>query len=371
MACDQLSRFTREYAVSPKVKILNFLHKQYFIAITLALCLFYAPFVTYKLIVRTTNIPPGTEPKLVEVTELKKSNIQQSIRLIGTIRPKHATILIAKGSGMLDSMVATGQKIQKGELIAKIANSDIENNLQLTEVAEKIAKTQYERLLTLLKSGIVSSKEAEEKKQAWINAQREFSKAKMELDTMRFYAPFDGIIGAYKKREGTQINQGDPVVTIYDPSALVVDFDIPCTNLSTINEDQTVRIFDKVHPLSHIQKMIDEETHMCPADVDISCDNCVIGSNVNVDLIVQAKKEVIVVPFEAIFLRSGKPHVYLVENNKVVLTPVKTGIKNQAQLEIKTGLKAGQQLIIRGQERLYPGIEVAIFKPQSSNSSHS
>lgn len=357
--------------MSSKFKLLKIFKKNYFLAITLALCLLYSPFVAYKLIFGVKNTPPIEEPKIVEIEEIKISDIQQTIRLIGTIHPKHATILVAKGSGMLDSLVATGQKVHKGTLIAKIDNPDSENNLELSETAEKIAKTQYKRLLTLLKSGIVSSKEAEEKKQAWIIAQRELSKAKIELDTMRFYAPFDGIIGAYKKREGTQVNIGEPIVTIYDPSALVVDFDIPCTNLTAINEGQAVRIFDKTHPLSHLQKMIDDETHMCPADVDISCDNCVLGSNVDVDLVVEAKKQVIVAPFQSIFLRNSEPFVYVVEEDKVVLIPVKIGIKEKSEIEISSGLKPGQKLIIRGQERLYPGMQVAIFEPGSKSLNNS
>ncbi|WP_274520241.1 efflux RND transporter periplasmic adaptor subunit [Legionella nautarum] len=349
-----------------KLNFLNLLKKRYFISMTLVLILLYTPFLIYQFIVKTPAKPTINETKIVEIEELEKKDIRQTIRLIGTIRPKHATILIAKGSGMLDSLVPTGQKIQKGELIAKIVNPDIENNYQLAEVAEKIAKTQYERLSGLLKAGIVSSKEAEEKKQAWILSQRDLSKAKIELDTMRFYAPFDGIIGAYKKREGAQINQGDPIVTIYDPTSLVVDFDIPCTNLTTINEGQAVRIFAKEYSLSHVQKMIDEETHMCPADVDIRCEHCVVGSNVDVDLVVEERKETIVIPFTAVFLKSSEPHVYVVDHNKIVLLPVKTGLKEKSTIEIISGLKPGQKLVTRGQERLYPGLQVAIYKPDSS-----
>ncbi|WP_281175068.1 efflux RND transporter periplasmic adaptor subunit [Legionella massiliensis] len=358
-------------AVNLVTKILNLLQKRYFLITTLALVVFYLPFLGYQFFQKKAVPSPVENTKIVEIEELQNSDIRQTVRLIGTIRPKHATILIAKGSGMLDSLVATGNKIQKGELIAKIDNPDIENNLQLAEVAEKIAKTQFERLQSLLKSGIVSSKEAEEKKQAWIISQKELSKAKIELDTMRFYAPFDGIIGAYKKREGTQVNQGDPIVTIYDPSALVVDFDIPCTNLNTIKEGQSVRVFDKEYVLNHMQKMIDEETHMCPADVDISCENCVVGSNVDVDLVIEERKQVIVVPFAAIFLRNSKPFVYVVDKEKIVLVPVETGLKEKAQIEILSGLKPGQKLIIKGQERLYPGMQVAIYKPETATSTSS
>ena len=300
--------------------------------------------------------------KLVETEEIKLKNIQQTIRLIGTIHPKHATILIAKGSGTLDALATSGQKIKKGALIAKIDNPDLEKNLTLFEATETLAKSQFERLHSLLKTGYVSAKEVEEKKQAWIEAQKALSKTKIELDNLRFYAPFDGIIGAFKKREGAQINQGDPVVTLYDPEQLVVDFDIPCSTLSEVHEGQAVQVLHKKYALTHVQRMVDDETHMCPADVDITCDKCLLGASVNVDLVIARKQKTIVVPFQALFLRNSKPFVYIVEQGKVQLVSVKTGLKQQNKIEITAGLKSGQQLIVKGQERLYPELPVEIYK---------
>ncbi|WP_199741670.1 efflux RND transporter periplasmic adaptor subunit [Legionella sp. km535] len=316
---------------------------------------------------KQTPVPPN---KLVEVETVTSQKLQQSIRLLGTLHPKHTTVLVSKGNGMLDELIPTGQKVKKGTLIAKIDNPEVEKNLNLSISTEALAKSQLDRFKPLLKTKFVSPKEVEEKKQAWLDAQKELSKAKIELDNLRFYAPFDGIIGAYKKREGSEVTIGEAVVSIYDPSSLVVDFDIPCSNLTEIHEGQPVRIFGKEYPLSHFQRMIDETTHMCPADVDIQCDNCLVGATINVDLIVAEKSNTIVIPTQALFLRNSQPFVYIVEKDKVVLLPVKTGLQQENTIEITEGLKIGQQLIIKGQDRLYSEMTVEIHQP-SSEASHS
>ncbi len=308
-----------------------------------------------------SSTTPENPNKMVEVELIKTQNIQQRISLLGVIHPKHTTILIAKGSGTLDALVTTGQRVKKGTLLATIDNVDIQKNAQLSESAEQLAKEQYERFSPLIKKGFVSPKEVEEKKQAWISAQKESSKAKIELDNLRFYAPFDGIVGAYKKREGSQVNQGESVVSVYDPASLVVDFDIPCSNLESLNTGQKVYVFGKLYSLSHMQKMLDEETHMCPADVDINCEECLIGATVNIDLVVKEKKNTIVIPLQALFLRDARPVVYIVKEGKVQLVSVKTGIKQADKIEILDGLKSGQQLIIKGQDRLYPEMKVDIY----------
>ena len=106
--------------------------------------------------------------------------------------------------------------------------------------------------------------------------------------------------------------------------------------------------------------MLDDETHMCPAYVQINCDNCIVGSNVDVELVTSEKQAVIVIPFESIFLRNGNSFVYLVKDSKADLTSVEPGIREKEQVEITSGLIKGDIVIIKGQARLYPDIPVKI-----------
>ncbi|MGQ3890904.1 efflux RND transporter periplasmic adaptor subunit [Legionella sp. CNM-4043-24] len=309
---------------------------------------------------RATPAGSPDPKKIVEVVTLKSQPFQHSIRLLGTIHPAHATVLVSKGAGTLDALIPSGQKIKKGTLIAKIINTELERSLQLSISAETLAKAQFDRFTPLLKSGFVSTREIEEKKQAVIDAQKNVAKAQIELDNLRFYAPFDGVIGAYKKREGTQVNPGDAVVALYDPATLVVDFDIPCHKVMAIHEGQPLRVLGHTYALSHVQKMLDEETHMCPADVDIVCDDCVVGSTVALDLVLVEKKDALVIPMQSVFLRNGKTFVYVVDHGQIALKPVTTGLQQDDTMEVVDGLEPGALLISKGTERLYPGLAVDI-----------
>lgn len=304
--------------------------------------------------------PPSL--KVVEITTVSPATIEKTIKLIGTIRPKHATILIAKGSGMLDTLMTSGQNVQKGDLIAKITNPDIEKSYQLSKETEQLESIQYQRLKSLQKSGFVSAREVEEKKRAWIDSQKEKAKTKIELKNMRFYAPFNGVIGAFKIKEGAQVTEGTAVVTIYDPNSLIVEMDIPCTHNNSIEANQPIYILNRLYHLNHVQKMIDDETHMCPADAEIQCPHCLIGTNVTGHLVVSKKIDVLVIPTQALFLKKGKTHVYKVIKNKVELVAVKTGLQEKEKVEIISGLKSGDQIVSKNPERLYPGMNVSIYK---------
>ncbi len=310
------------------------------------------------------SAPPAypQDIKVVEVEPVSIKNIGETSRFIGTIKPERSTILVARAAGILESLVQPGQKVSKGMLIAKIDNADIEKNYNLSESAEKIAKTQYDRAQKLLEAGLFSKNNVEEKKNLWIQAQKNLANAKIDLNRIKFHAPFNGVVGVFKVREGSQVREGDSIVSFYDPSSLVVEFDIPASLVNLVHEGQPVHIDSKMYTLDRMQKMVDEETHMCPAYTNITCDHCVIGSSVNVDLEVQ-KKDTIVIPYESVFLRDSKPYVYVAKDNKAVLKPVELGIRDKEQVEITSGLEPGEKVIIRGQARLYPEIAIQIHNP--------
>ena len=88
---------------------------------------------------RNSATPQETDIKVVEVEEVGIKDIQQTIHLIGTIKPKNSTVLIAKTAGILDSLLPAGQVVKKGTLIAKIDNNEIERSYLLSESVEKLA----------------------------------------------------------------------------------------------------------------------------------------------------------------------------------------------------------------------------------------
>ncbi len=291
--------------------------------------------------------------KVVEVVVAAKETIEKSIRLIGIVRPKQSTQLIAKANGVFDIIKPAGFVAKKDTLIAKIINYDLEKNYSYAESAEKIASEQYKRMQTLSKSGAVSVQSLDEKKAAWLEAEKNRAMAKIMLDKNCFYAPFDGVIGSYKVRSGTEVKEGVSLITFYAPEMLVVEFDIPGIHLPSINVGQNVVIAGKAYALQHVQKMIAEDTHMSPAMVEISTKDHVIGMPLNVDLTISRKEGVIVLPIDTLFLEAEKPHVYIVnKESKTILTPVEIGMQSKDTIEITKGINVGDKVVAYGQARL-------------------
>lgn len=323
-------------------------------------------FLSYKLLL-SSYVQAPQDIKVVEVEKITLKDISQSVQLIGTIRSKNSSLLTAQSEGTFKIIALAGKKLLKGEIIAKIDNQEVEQSYNLNLDAKTIAEEQYERAKALLKTKTYSKNEFEELKNKWIIAQKNLADAKIALNKLTFFAPFNGILGNYKVKEGQQLKAGDQIASFVDPDALTVDFDIPISILPNIHDGQNLSILEKDYKLKYVQKMLDDDKHMSPASVDIDCTNCIIGANVTVNLNVIDKKQVIVIPFDAVFLKNGKTFVYTIENNQTNLKPVTLGIRNQELVEVITGLNVGEEVVTHGTSRLWPGLEVKIHEEHATN----
>lgn len=344
-----------------KTYIRNHKKTSYFILGLIICYSLYSLFHSHKM--------PPQDIKVVEIEKASLQNIQQTTQFIGTIKSEQATTLVTKSRGILDRFVNSGQHVKKGDLVAKIENKDIERNYKLSAEMEHIAKIQYDRFNQLFKKGIVAKNALEEKESTWIDFQKKLSEAKIALDDINIYAPFDGIVGIFKIREGSQVQEGDALVSFYDPTTTIVEFDVPIAIVKLVHDGSPVFIDNHQYALTYIQKMLDEETHMSPAYVSIQCKNCIIGSTIDVNLVTNEKHNVIVIPYEAVFLREGKTYVYIVKDNQAEQIPVELGIREKEAVEITSGLKKDDQVIIRGQARLYPSAPVKINQPDADKKS--
>lgn len=307
------------------------------------------------------------EVKVVEAEQARKQDISQHIRLIGRLKAKKQTTLIAKKEGILEYLAPIGRSLKKGELIARLENKDQAHHYALSKEAEKLAKSQYERVLSLVKTNAISKQMVDERKNALLEAQKALSLAKVELDKSQFIAGFDGMVGISRFSVGAQVEAGDIILTFYDPHQVKVEFDIPATYFNQIQEGQSVLINGQSMQLTNIQKMIDPQTHMLQTQIDFSCDNCVIGDTVDVELAVSQSHNVIVLPNSSVFLKNAKNFVYIVKENKAILTPVGLGIKEKDKIEITWGVEEGDVVITQNQNRLYPEIAVKVHQQESDS----
>lgn len=309
---------------------------------------------------------------MVEVETITKKPFQFSIKLMGVVEPVQSSVLRAKSAGVVDLHTRAGDVIKKGDIIASLQDLPTKETLALSEKEAAIAKEQYDRAAVLGGKKTLSTQDVEGKRMAYLQAQRQFYVIKKQYEDAQFLAPFDGVVGVFKVREGAFMQPGDALVTFYKPDNLIVSFDVPETFLPLVKKDQAVTIMEKTYPLTGVQHMMDPETHMGPAYIAYDNPNAVIGQNVDLDLMIFKDEKGVSVPNNALYYKgSGKDKkvfVYLVKDGKADLQRVQTGYSNHERTYVTEGLKEGDVIVAKGITRLFPGIEVVVYDEKAVHS---
>lgn len=312
---------------------------------------------------KAPQAPPG---KLVEVETIQKKPFKKTLRLIGIIEPKHESVLTAKASGAVDTHVHTGEFVKKGTVIASLQIPDAHKNVDLAQKEFQIAKDQFDRAQNLAKNRTISKQDVESRRVEYLHAEKQLYAAKTNLENAQFIAPFNGIVGVFRVREGAHMNAGDVLVTMFDPEKLVITFGVPEMFVNAVKKGDKVFVNKNQCVLQDFQKLLDPETHMAPALIDYPCKDCIVGSNVDVDVVLFEGEREISVPRESLFVKNEKTFVFLVTEGKANLQPITIGETEKDRVRVLSGINEGDQVVAKGIERLYPGIDVQVMEEKTS-----
>lgn len=189
-----------------------------------------------------------------------------------------------------------------------------------------------------------------------------FAKAPVE-------SPISGIVGKVMVDIGSNVSAQTPVALVVDMEKVKVYLDVPEKYLTKIalgmhaavtvdaySEQSFDGILDKINPVLDIatrtlqvEIIIDNKDHKLRS-----------GMYAKVKLVIKEYKNTLAVFKEAVLGKEPKQYVYVVDGQKAQLKEITTGIRQGAYLQVKEGIKAGDKVVIMGQQRLYEGALVLV-----------
>jgi membrane fusion protein (multidrug efflux system) len=313
-----------------------------------------------RIFLYNKEMPQG---KVVEVYKVAKGDISQTTTLRGTITAGKNFVAIAGYDGTVVSIAMPGKHLPSGSIIARIDNVPAEEAYHAAENAVKIGSEQYNRQLALFQSKTSSRQSVEDKYAALSIAKAALSAAKVNYDKVVFVAPFDGVVGAPMVHVGAHIKAGQEIVAFYDNTSFVAHFDIPSDIAKDLPSEPVVKILDQKYKLDFIQKILTTGSYTVPASVrNLQCARCFSGEKISVELEISNAKNVIIVPKSCVIIRDGKNFIYKVKDGVLELVSVKLGIIEKDRTEVVEGLSEGDEIILKGQYRLFPGMPVTIHE---------
>lgn len=296
------------------------------------------------------------KPMMVSVLVTKFEEVENKITATGTILPNEEVELRAEASGRLINLnIKEGSMVSKGQLIAKIKDTDLKAQLQKLEYEETLAKQIEARQKKLLEINSISKEEYEiaATRVNTLSADKELLKA--QLDKTVLHAPFSGRIGFKNVSEGAYVTPATTLATLVQLNPVKIDFTIPeryssqmkigrniqfeVDGQATVFNANIVAIDPKIDPTLRTLKV------RCIAKNDKGTLMPGMFVRVTANL---AKERSIMIPSETIVpvLRGKK--VYVIKGGKATEVMVTTGIRTEKNVQILEGLSEGDSLITSG-----------------------
>lgn len=335
------------------------------------------PFGTGLLILAATLLtacgpggggPPPDMAIEVAVSRPDQLVVEDTLPAVGTIEPDERVVLQPKVSGLIQSIhFKEGQRVQQGDLLFRL-DADKETALQAQAQAERdLALANLERAQTLAGSRAISRQELDQL--AGTLAVRD---ATLELETRRLEerlirAPFDGILGPREVSEGQYVNAGQSLVTLVQDAVVKVEFRIPERQLGRLRIGQLGRLSVSAYPhqtfegtISLVHPEVDLATRTIGARLVVLNPDGHLrpGMFARVDLVLGQREGALVVPESALIPALDSFSVYLVEEERARLRPVKLGVRLPGRVELREGLTPDSVVIVSGTQKLVDGIRV-------------
>lgn len=318
----------------------------------------------------------------VSVMDLKPGSIEQTTSTTGTVVATSDVALSTEMAGRYRLLTnprtgkpfMLGDRVNQGQVIVELEDEEYENNIgiEARDLSLKMAEQDYKKQKSLYDKGGVTLSELSNAEVAAVNARDSYELAKIRLGYMKVTAPFAGIITDLPYvTGGTKVASGTKVVTLMSYEKLLLEVNLPEKQIGQVVRNLPVRVTNYTLPedtlhgfVQEVSPAISTETRTFVAKLRVDNDKLLLrpGMFVQAEIILARKDSVIVIPKSVVISGQRGKSVFTVQQGTAEQKQVTFGYENKDQVEITSGLKANDRLVIKGFETLRNRAKVKIIK---------
>ncbi|MFP5110994.1 efflux RND transporter periplasmic adaptor subunit [Bacillaceae bacterium C204] len=340
----------------------------------------------------------------VQTTEISQEEISSLLMIPGTVKLSEEQMVYAtpdKGE-IKKLLVKEGQTVNKGAVLAKLENPQLELEIEQNKLAVESANlkiSQIEMKLDQLEDKEKALSDQVGKKEAEKQLSPEFEQLEMEKkfanidlkqtelqkdlinkrqDELEIKSTIAGIVLAAKKPAASTIDAAnEPIIHIGKLEGMTASGLLSEYDTLKVSKGQRVIIRSDAAPGKEWQGEITKtailpeqnqaslqnstQAVQYPVTVKISGDTKTLKPGFQVIMEIETeKKTAMVLPLDTLFDDGGKPYVYLVKDGKAHKQNVKTGITSGKKIEILGGVSKGDKVIENGPDKIKDGLEVTV-----------
>ncbi len=314
---------------------------------------------------------------LISTFTVKEEVFNHYLELQGNVSTKNLLVIYPEYAGILSKVyVREGQYVKKGQILAKIDDGGLSQQLAQLQIRSDLAKTTFERQDRLWKQNIGSEMQYLQAKSNFEVQQQAVNQIQIQLDKTIVKAPFSGTIDDIISEQGSVVAPGQSqLMRIVNLDNMYIETNVPESNILTVVKNKTVIVEFPVLGKTIHAKIRQASNYINPANrtfkVEIAVPNKdkSIKPNLTVKLKINdyTNEKALLIPQSIISENSkGEQYIYVIidkqEDNIAVVKKaiIQTGKTQGDVIEVLSGIENGTEVINEGARRVEEGQTVQV-----------
>ncbi len=318
---------------------------------------------------------PGDEPKgpdavPVEVVKAARRPVAASYTGTAALEPRGESQVVAKTSGVaLAVMVEEGQAVRAGQALVRLDPDRSRLAVAQAEAQMRKLEGNYRRSQQLVVQQMVSANDVDQIKFDLDNARAQHRMATLELSYTTVTAPISGVIASRSIKTGNFVQINTPIFRIVDDTRLEATLNVPEREIATLKAGQPVALTVDALPTQRFTGTVDRIAPVVDSGSGTFRVVCTFAGDgllqpgmfgrIRIDY--DQRADALVVPRTALLDDEGDPAVFAVRAGKAARVPIKLGYMDGEWVEVREGLKAGDEVVTAGKIALRDGTPVEII----------
>lgn len=326
--------------------------------------------------VRRMLFPPGEaagkrEDNRLPVTALvvRPGAARNAVHATGTVRANEEVELRSEISArVVEIRFREGSRVGRGELLLKLDDSELQAQRLKVVSQVKLAEDKERRRRLLLEKQNISPEDYEVTLNELRAVQAELQLMDARIAKTEIRAPFDGVIGLRSVSSGAYVTPATQIATLQNIRSVKVDFSVPEKYAPAIRTGQRIEFrvagSDRLHTgeIYAVEPKVDTGTRniLLRATAPNAEGAIAPGGFAEVDLVLEDFADALMIPTPSLVPDMEGQKVFVARNGVVEVRRITTGIRTESDVQVLTGLGAGDTLLTSGILQVVPGMPVRL-----------
>jgi len=295
---------------------------------------------------------------------------------LGTAEANESVEMVSRISNIVTEIAfEDGQQVEKGDLLVALDSKEILADYAVAQASLQKVRSKYQRSKSLGETQVVSEAELEELEAEVEVATAQLRAAEVRLENSSVRAPFSGIVGLRRVSPGDLVGPTTVITTLDDTSSIRLQFAVPEILLANLEPGLTVlaktviynnRTFSGI--VSSVDSRVNPVTRSINVVAHIPNDEKLLKPGMFLTVEIERHREsVLLIPEGALVPRQGRQYVFKIQDGKALEQIVEVGGRTPGFAEIRSGLTAGDSVIVEGTMRVRNGVPVSIIDDPLNN----